>query len=90
MARQLNVRSDEAYETAHALAQRTCMTTTQVVEKALNLLDAETPKTAPDSNFDQKAWIDRLKAISAEIAKNKRPGETSDHSDMYDDGGLPI
>ena len=90
MARQLNVRSDEAYETAHALAQRTRMTTTQLVEKALHLLDAETPKTAADLTFEQRAWDDSLRAISAEIAKNKRPGAPSDHSYLYDENGLPI
>ena len=90
MARQLNVRSDAAYETAHAIARRTRMTTTQVVEKALNRLDEETPKTASVLSPERQAWIDRLRAISSEIAKHKRPGDTSDHSDMYDENGLPI
>lgn len=90
MARQLNVRSDEAYDTAHALARRTCMTTTQVVEKALNLLDAETPEDIVVSKEEQRAWIAKVKAAAAELSKHKRPGETSDHSYLYDENGLPI
>ena len=90
MARQLNVRSDQAYETAHRLARRTRMTTTQVVEKALSRLDAETPKSAKDLTPEQQAWVDEVMAAAAELSKHKRPGETSDHSDMYDEHGLPI
>ena len=47
MARQLNVRSDEAYETAHAIARRTRLTTTEVVEKALRQLEAHLSSPQP-------------------------------------------
>lgn len=90
MARQLNVRSDQAYETAHRLARRSRMTTTQVVEKALCRLDAETPKEAKALTPERQAWIDRLRALSLEMAKHKVPGATSDHSFLYDEDGLPI
>jgi hypothetical protein len=31
-----------------------------------------------------------LRALAREGAKHKKPGATSDHSDMYDEFGLPI
>ena len=90
MPRQLNVRSDEAYETAREIARRTRMTTTEVVVKALRKLDEETPKTLDAMTAEQRARYDGLMAIATETAKHKRPGATSDHSDMYDEHGLPI
>lgn len=90
MARQLNVRSDAAYKTAHDLSRRMRMTTTAVVEKALTRLDEETPKTGNNLTAGQQAWVAQLKAISSEIVKLKQPGDTSDHSYLYDEDGLPI
>ena len=66
------------------------MTTTQVVEKALNRFDAETPKTGKTLTPDQQARYDRLMAIANEGAKHKLADATSDHSDQYDENGLPI
>jgi hypothetical protein len=90
MARQLNIRNDEAYETAHNLARRTHMTTTEVVVKALRRLNEETPVTLDDMTPEQRARYERIMAIAREGAKHKTPGATSDHSDMYDENGLPI
>ena len=90
MARQLNVRSDEAYETAHAIARRTRLTTTEVVEKALRQLEAQTPVKDEGMTPEQQKRFDALMALSQETAKYKLPGATSDHSDMYDENGLPI
>ena len=90
MARQLNVRSDEAYETAHAIARRTRLTTTEVVEKALRQLEAQTPVKDEGMTPEQQKRFDALMALSHETAKYKLPGATSDHSDMYDENGLPI
>jgi hypothetical protein len=38
----------------------------------------------------QQASYGALMALSREASKHKRPGATSDHSDMYDEFGLPI
>ena len=38
----------------------------------------------------QRAGYEALRTLSHEAAKHKRPGATSDHSDMYDENGLPI
>lgn len=90
MARQLNVRSDEAYETAHELARRTKLTTTQVVIRALRQLEAETPVKVDTMTPEARARYEALMYLSRETAKHKLPGATSDHSDMYDENGLPI
>jgi hypothetical protein len=37
----------------------------------------------------QREEYEKLRALSREAAKHKFPGATSDHSDMYDEFGLP-
>jgi hypothetical protein len=90
MARQLNVRSDEAYETAHRLARQLKLTTTEVVLKALLLFKEDFPALPESMSPKQREVNESLRALSVETAKHKVPGATSDHSDMYDDNGLPI
>jgi hypothetical protein len=46
----------------------------------------ELPPLSPEA----KERYDGLKALAAETARHAKPGATSDHSDMYDDFGLPI
>ena len=57
MTKQLNVRSEVAYETAQRLAARLGTSTTAVVEKALDLLDRSTFKvpTYDDLTPEQRA-----------------------------------
>jgi hypothetical protein len=43
-----------------------------------------------DMTPTQRAEYEALMALAKEAAKHKRPGATSDHSDMYDEKGLPI
>jgi antitoxin VapB len=90
MAKQLNIRSDEAYETAHALAGRCNESVTAVVERALRELKDRVVQE--EAVFSPDAIARRyleLREITARTAANKRPGATSDHSDLYDEGGLP-
>ncbi len=89
MPRQLNVRNDEAYETATALAKRLRTTTTDVVVRALRRLASEEAAAAGPMTDKQQRDYDALRAIVAEAAKHKLPGATSDHTDMYDEFGLP-
>ena len=90
MARQLNVRSDHAYELAHQLARRLGLSVTQVVEKALHDYKIDMPAIAEAMTAKQRAVYESLRAASIETAKRKIPGATSDHSDLYDEDGLPI
>jgi hypothetical protein len=88
--RQLNVRSDEAYETAHRLALRLKLTTTEVVLRALLRFKEDLPTLPESMSPKQREVFESLRALSIETAKHKIPGATSDHSDMYDENGLPI
>ena len=45
--------------------------------------------TVEELTAAQRATYEYLRALSRESAKNKLPGATSDHSDMYDEVGLP-
>lgn len=89
MARQLNVRSDEAYRIAHAIAEQLEVTTTEAVERALREYGARLP-AKEGMTPAQRAEYQALMALSAKSAKAKKPGATSDHSDMYDEYGLPV
>lgn len=91
MARQLNVRSDRAYEAANRLSRRLGVSTTEVVERALETLDRKTyrPTTYAELNDEERADVDRILAMAREVRKTLPPGVTSDHSDMYDENGLP-
>lgn len=91
MPKQLNIRSDEAHRLAAALAKRTNMSTTKVVETALRELDRRMPpgfplELTPEQEADHQAFM----ALAREAAKHLLPGATSDHGDMYDDHGLPV
>ena len=89
MAKQLNIRSDEAHRLAHVIADRTGKPVVEVVVDALRELGAKLP---PDNGMTaaQRARYEALRALSEEAAKHTLPGATSDHSDMYDEHGLPI
>ena len=57
-------------------------------------IDVETPlrprlPTVEELTPTQRAEYEKLRALSREAAKHKLPGATSDHSDMYDEFGLP-
>ena len=43
-----------------------------------------------DLTPERRSGYEALRALSRKAAKHKLPGATSDHSDMYDDDGLPI
>lgn len=90
MARQLNIRSDEAVETAKRLAKRHGLTTTEVVVQALRRLERADQPSADQMTSDQMAHFEALLRLSEEASRQARPGATSDHRDMYDENGLPI
>ena len=90
MPRQLNVRSDDAYRIAHDIAQRLHITATQVVERALRAYGSSMQCSADGMTPTQRAEYAALTELARKAAQHKRPGATSDHSDMYDEYGLPI
>ena len=87
MARQLNIRSDEAYEIANEIAQRTGRTRADVVLAAL--LSYRETKTGKKLTKTQRAFVDELLALAHRSAAVARPGTTSNHSHLYDERGLP-
>jgi antitoxin VapB len=87
MPRQLNVRSDEAYEIATTIARRTGRTRADVVLAAL--LSYRQAKTGKKLSRAQRAFVDELMALAHRSAAAARPGATSDHSHLYDEHGLP-
>ena len=87
MGQQLNIRSDEAYALAHDLARRLDTTATEVVERALREYAAK--HRARTLTPDQRAFVEDVMALAERSAAVKRPGATSDHSDLYDEKGLP-
>jgi hypothetical protein len=88
MTKQLSVRSDEAYRLAHTIADEVGKPVVQVVEDALRDYGSKLPRR---EGMTPAQWADyeALRALVREAAKHKLPGATSDHSDMYDEFGLP-
>jgi len=91
MSRQLNIRSDEAYETARRIARRLNVSTTEVVRTALDRYDRETSRvpTYDELAPKQKAFADRLLALARAGRSEGDPEATSDHSYLYDESGAP-
>ena len=89
MERQLNIRSDEAYERAHRLAKQRGESVTTVVTEALRQAEVQNPPSREVPPEDAAETIRILTELSRRASKAKRRGATSDHSDFYDDYGLP-
>jgi antitoxin VapB len=91
MARQLNIRSDEAYKIAHRLAKRRGQTVTAVVTDALRQQqEHDRPAARPEVPPEQSAeTIRMLLELSERSSRAAKPGSTSDHSYLYDEHGLP-
>jgi hypothetical protein len=88
MPKQLSIRSDEAYELARRIAASVKRPMAQVVVEALRDYGSKLPME-DGMTPAQRATYEALRALSREAAKHKKPGATSDHSDMYDEFGLP-
>ncbi|WP_271199375.1 type II toxin-antitoxin system VapB family antitoxin [Methylopila turkensis] len=91
MGRQLNIRSDEAYDIARRVSQIVDRPMSDVVLEALreygSKFSDQTELTAT-----QKAESNAIRAISRRAASKRLPGVTLDEimNDMYDEFGLPI
>ncbi len=91
MARQLNIRSDEAYETARRIARRLGTSTTEAVVRALHCYDRETsgPIGYEALSEEERDFVDEMRGLSERIRAEVGPDATSDHDDLYDDIGAP-
>jgi antitoxin VapB len=79
----LNIKNERVYELARILSQATGQTMTAAIEEALEekLTQLERDREMPG----KIAWLEaRLKELGPPA-----PGLTSDHSDLYDEDGLP-
>ncbi|MBK1623151.1 type II toxin-antitoxin system VapB family antitoxin [Afifella marina] len=79
----LNIKSDEVHRLARQLAQRTGTTMTKAIEAALR-----EKIVALDREQDVEATVARVMTIVHDLGPPPA-GATSDHSDLYDEGGLP-
>ncbi|MGL4437770.1 MAG: type II toxin-antitoxin system VapB family antitoxin [Bosea sp. (in: a-proteobacteria)] len=91
--KQLNVRSNEAYERAHRLAKRLGTTTQDVVVMALRALESDRGICAPQS---EEQAVNHVKHILDEARRELWGGKEPpplDHKAMddwlYDENGLP-
>ncbi len=63
--------------------------TTAIVTEALReYRDRYLPQEVPPEQAGENFRV--LMELTREAARHKRPGATSDHSDFYDENGLPI
>lgn len=102
MPEALIVERDDALPLARELAARRGTSVDEAVIEALRgtLARSRPPSTElprpvrilsyDDMSPEQRARYDRLTALVEECAPYRVPGATSDHSDMYDEDGLPI
>ena len=91
VGKQLNIRSDEAYALAQALARQENKSVTRVVTESLRARAAGSA-TLRDI-FAPAAVMAREKALTALIERQRLSlpdAMTVDHSDLYDKDGLPI
>ena len=88
--KQLNIRSDEAYATAHRLAEQLGVTTTEAVVRALREFGG---KRRIQSKLVSPEEADaNLSALMKSVLKNKANNTdliASNHDDFYDEFGLP-
>lgn len=90
MGRQLNIRSDEAYDIAHGAARRLGKPVSQVVLEALQDYGRKT--NAPgELTAAQKANVEAIRAAGRRAASEVIPDVTYEQimDDMYDENGLP-
>ncbi|MCB1502872.1 MAG: type II toxin-antitoxin system VapB family antitoxin [Bauldia sp.] len=85
--KQLNVRSDEAYEIASRLSERTGRPRSDVVLAAL--LSYAEAKKVKKLTPKERAFVDELLALARRSAVAADRRMTSDHADLYDERGLP-
>lgn len=84
----LIVHSDRAREMAETLAQRMGQSVSDAVERALEDKLATVPQRLEAAKLTPEEKVRRVNEILARTGPVP-PGATSDHSDLYDEDGLP-
>ena len=79
----MNIKSERAHDLARQLAKETGLSMTAAVEKAL-----EDQLVRIHRHQEREYRFNRIKEIVSTLP-SAPPGETSDHSDLYDEDGLP-
>ena len=85
--RQLNIRSDEAYATAHDLAEQFGTTTTEVVVRALR--EFKSKRRIPSRLVSPEEAEANLSALMKSVRVRGSVTLSSNHDDLYDEFGLP-
>ena len=88
--KQLNIRSDEAFATAHDLATELGTTTTEIVVSALR--EFKSKRRIPSKLVTLEEAEANLSALMESVRRNASKRATklsSNHDDFYDEFGLP-
>ena len=83
----INVKRQDVVENVYALAGKLGLGITETIDAAVKekLAQMEVARAA-----DIKRRTKALRAIQGEVVNLVQQGTTSDHSEFYDDGGLPL
>lgn len=87
MSEKLVIESDEAVGLARDIAERMGITPHQAVLRGLRALETDLRDARPE--WDRSAFVARILALGERARAELPPGTTSDHSDLYDETGLP-
>lgn len=83
---QLNIKDDELIEKVRLLAERRSTTQTDVLRQ---IVDEALARDQAEKVARREAKARAIRAIVEDASKLFPPGSTSDHSDLYDENGLP-
>ena len=83
---QLNIKDEALIADAKALAELLGTTTTDALRQAVQ---DRLARERVDREEARRRKFEALMAISERASKLFPPGSTSDHSDFYDENGLP-
>lgn len=87
MTRQVPL-TEEVAAAAERLAAAHGLTVPEIVERALRLLERSGQGSVRSEGGRAEA-LQALEALSARTSRLAVPGASSDHSDLYDENGLP-
>ena len=83
---QMNIRDEAVIAEAKALAELLGTTATDAVRQAVHeRLERERSRR----KAEQRRKFEAIMAVAERASKLFPPGTTSDHSDLYDENGLP-
>ncbi len=83
---QLNIKDDKLISDARALAELLGTSTTDAVRRAVQ---EKLARERIGRDEEKRRRYDEVMAIAERASKLFPPGASSDHSDLYDENGLP-